>query len=196
MNYLNTTRTTRQINLSKQCAAVDIDLSDLKRRKKYAEFAVAEKWKYAREAVREAPNWPSWINVFTKQSIKYHFQDEAFKNSCYKYDVMLGFVEFNEDYCDNTTDLKRTFDISVKSGWETVRYRDVNVAALADRCCKAHMVSITITPESKDIDLEITKGAGSHGLPILSLIQIQPSTLRRLTARCNKEAEAAKLTDE
>jgi hypothetical protein len=43
MNYLNVTHKTRRIHVSKQCFGVDIDLSGLKR-KKYAEFAVAEKW--------------------------------------------------------------------------------------------------------------------------------------------------------
>jgi hypothetical protein len=72
--------------------------------------------------------------------------------------------------------------------------KEVNVAELADRCCKAHMVTLTITPKSNDIDIEITKGTGSRGLPILSLIQIQPSTQRRLNADCNKDA--AKPADE
>ena len=73
-------------------------------------------------------------------------------------------------------------------GGETVIEKQVNVAELADRCCKAHIVTLTITPKSKNIDIDITKGDGSHGLPILSLIQIQPSTDRRLNVECCKEA--------
>jgi hypothetical protein len=148
----------------------------------------------AREAVPEAVtgNLIDWYRK--KPTIKYHFKDDAFKNSCNKYDVMLGFVEFNKDYCRTTTDLTRTFDIQVKSGGDTVMEKEVNVAELADRCCKAHMVTLTITPKSNEIDIEITKGTGSRGLPILSLIQIQPSTQRRLNADCNKDA--AKPADE
>jgi hypothetical protein len=93
---------------------------------------------------------------------------------------MLGFVEFNTDYCDDdNSGLTRTVDLQVKSCGEKVIEEQVNVAELTDRCCKAHIITLTITPKSKNIDIDITKGNGSHGLPILSLIQIQPSTERR-----------------
>jgi hypothetical protein len=167
----------------------DIDLSGLTG--KYSEFANAQTWKYAREAAKG--------NGKQNKGIRYHFHDDAFQDTCHYYDGMLGFVEFNEDYRDHINSpitKTRTFDIRVKSGGTAVTEEEVNVAKLDGGCCIAHMRTFTIEPQNKNIDIEIVTGRDyeSDGLPILSLIQIKPSSERRLNAPCTEEETGQPLT--
>jgi len=129
----------------------------------------------------------------TMQSgLKHMFEDSNYVDSCYDYDIIIGFAELDEAYCKGANPPKRIFSVNanVGGGPPIDIVKDLNVvAATGGSCYKAFTVKQTVTPKTKNIDIQFKKATGnaSDGEPIVSFIAIQRHETRRLDSKCNQD---------
>jgi len=125
-----------------------------------------------------------------QSGLKYMWEDPHYVDSCFDYDIIIGFAELDETYCSGAGGEQRIFSVDVNLGGAPINIvKDLNVAKETGGCYKAFTVKKTVRPKTKNIQIQFNKAKGntSDGEPMVSFISIQPQAHRRLGSKCDQE---------
>ena len=159
----------------------EIDYSLLTGR--FAPFAKDSIFRHAREGVT------------TKDAIEYQVKlaGTGIEDSCFEWEVLVGFVEFDQTFCatGKSAPARRVrYDLSIfLPGNTRIIFADdfLDVAKEAGGCNKAYILSFPFDPSMGNGVMQIrTRAWDQQSRAMISFMQIQPSTRRRLGADCWK----------
>ena len=125
-----------------------------------------------------------------QSGLKYMWDNAKYQDSCYDYDIILGFAEIDEEVCKGNKKRIFSVDVNVGGGGPIDIVTDLNVAEKAGGCYKAITVKTTVTPMTKNIDIQFKKSKNSDlDEPMVSFIAIVRQENRRLGSKCDEKVK-------